>query len=45
MAPTLTDAPTKTANRRVVVLDAGTVEAIEALMLDRQHLGPWMLSR
>ena len=44
MPPTLTDAPTKTANRRVVVLDAGTVEAIEALMLDRQHLGPWMLS-
>jgi integrase len=44
MAPTLTDAPTKTANRRVVVLDAGTVEVIEALMLDRQHLGPWMLS-
>jgi integrase len=44
MAPTLTDAPTKTANRRVVVLDAATVEAIEALMVDRQHLGPWMLS-
>jgi integrase len=44
MAPTLTDAPTKTANRRVVVLDAATVEVIEALMLDRQQLGPWMLS-
>jgi integrase len=44
VAPTLTDAPTKTANRRVVVLDAATVEAIDALMLDRQHLGPWMLS-
>lgn len=44
MAPTLTDAPTKTANRRVVVLDAATVEAIETLMLERQHLGPWMLS-
>jgi len=30
--------------RRVVVLDAGTVEAIEALMVERQYLGPWMLS-
>ncbi|MDQ1493360.1 MAG: hypothetical protein QOJ23_5874 [Actinomycetota bacterium] len=44
MAVTLTDAPTKTANRRVVVLDRDTVETIEALMLDRQHLGLWMLS-
>ena len=44
MAPTLTDAPTKTANRRVVVLDAATVQAIEALRLERQPLGPWMLS-
>jgi integrase len=44
MAPTLTDAPTKTANRRVVVLDADTVETIEALMREGQHLGQWMLS-
>jgi integrase len=44
MAPTLTDAPTKTGNRRIVVLDAETVETIEALMLERYSLGPWMLS-
>jgi integrase len=44
MAPTLRDAPTKTGNRRVLVLDAGTVEAIETLRHEREHLGPWMLS-
>jgi integrase len=36
------DAATKTANTRMVTLDADTVTAIEALRLGREPYGPWM---
>jgi integrase len=36
------DAATKTANTRVVTLDADTVAALEALRVEREPYGPWM---
>ncbi len=42
--PTLQDDATKTANRRTVTLDRGTVEAIEALRAQFGAYGPWMLA-
>lgn len=42
--PTLRDDPTKTANRRTLTLDAGTLEQLEALRRHFAGLGPWMLS-
>lgn len=42
--PTLSDDPTKTANRRVVTLDATTVEVVAALRAERGRFGPWMLN-
>lgn len=42
--PTLQDDPTKTANRRTVTLDRGTVAAIEALRVRFGAYGPWMLA-
>jgi integrase len=42
--PTLRDDPTKTANRRTVTLDPGTVDAIEALRAERSAYGPWILA-
>ena len=41
--PTLLDSATKTANRRVVRLDARTVTAFEALQAERERWGPWVL--
>jgi len=41
--PTLVDAATKTANRRVVRLDERTVAAFEALQRERERWGPWVL--
>jgi integrase len=42
--PTLRDDPTKTANRRTVTLDAGTIALIEDLRVERSPYGPWMLA-
>jgi integrase len=42
--PTLQDDATKTANRRTVTLDRGTVEAMEALRAQFGAYGPWMLA-
>ena len=42
--PTLSDDPTKTANRRTVTLDPTTLAAIAALREQREGLGPWMLN-
>lgn len=42
--PTLSDDPTKTANRRTVTLDPTTLAAIAALREQREALGPWMLN-
>lgn len=41
---TLRDDPTKTANRRVISLDASTVRALEALRISLGAYGPWILS-
>lgn len=43
-ASVLVDAPTKTANRRVVRLDADTVAAIEALGQERSVISPYLFS-
>ncbi|MHB8827384.1 MAG: tyrosine-type recombinase/integrase [Acidimicrobiales bacterium] len=43
-SPTLRDDPTKTANRRVIALDATTVRLLEELQSDFGALGPWILS-
>jgi len=43
-APTLVDAATKTGNRRNVVLDPQTVDAVEALRKEREPFGPWMFA-
>jgi integrase len=44
MKPTLRDDPTKTANRRIVTLDATTVGALKDLRRLQKNLGPWILS-
>ena len=41
--PTLSDDPTKTANRRVVTLDPNTLASIAALRAEREAFGPWIL--
>ncbi|MEO5900307.1 MAG: site-specific integrase [Ilumatobacteraceae bacterium] len=41
--PTLRDAATKTANRRVVRLDARTIDAFNGLRDARERWGPWVL--
>ena len=41
--PTFRDAATKTANRRVVRLDARTIEAFNRLRGERERWGPWVL--
>ncbi|MGI8683872.1 MAG: tyrosine-type recombinase/integrase [Acidimicrobiales bacterium] len=43
-ASVLVDAPTKTANRRVVRLDADTVAAIETLRQERSAISPYLFS-
>lgn len=43
-ASVLVDAPTKTANRRLVRLDADTVAAIEALRQERSVISPYLFS-
>ncbi len=43
-APTLVDAATKTGNRRDVMLDSESVEAIEELRVEREQYGPWMFA-
>ena len=43
-SPILRDDPTKTANRRVIALDATTVQLLEELRSHFGDLGPWMLS-
>ena len=42
--PTLRDDPTKTANRRVVALDAGSVRALDVARDAFAQYGPWILS-
>jgi len=42
--PVLRDDPTKTGNRRTVVLDSGTVAELDALRDHPGMLGPWVLS-
>ncbi len=42
--PVLTDAAAKTANQRIVALDAGTVRSIQALADQRRQWGPWMFA-
>ncbi len=42
--PELIDAPTKTANRRVVTLDETTVEMIEKVRAERDVISPYMFS-
>ena len=42
--PELRDDPTKTANRRIVTLDANTLAAISALRQHDAMVGPWMLA-
>jgi len=41
--PILEDAATKTANRRTVRLDPRTIAAFEALRVERESWGPWVL--
>ena len=41
-APELREAATKTANVRIVTLDADTVEMIDKLRRAREPYGPWM---
>ncbi|MDE3065008.1 MAG: site-specific integrase [Acidobacteriota bacterium] len=43
-SPTLRDDPTKTANRRVIALDATTLRLLDELQSDFGALGPWILS-
>ena len=42
--PDLVDAATKTANQRTVRLDEQTIAMIEALRVEREQWGPWMLN-
>jgi integrase len=42
--PTLRDDPTKTANRRVITLDAVSINLMELLMAERSSDAPWILS-
>src|SRR5664280_3377592 len=42
--PTLRDDPTKTANRRVISLDAASIELLESLKADHGAGAPWILS-
>ena len=44
MHPALVDAATKIGNQRVVRLDEQTVARIEALRVEREQWGPWMLN-
>lgn len=44
VTPTLRDDATKTANRRTITVDQGTVEAVAAVRAERGDLGPWILT-
>jgi integrase len=42
--PTLLDAPTKTADRRLVFLDPATVDAFQKQRAEREEIGPYLFS-